>query len=132
MFSEGMTSGSRSTGLDDRKRQSRKRATSIAALGFASSVVLGSASASGCSAGQFVLRERAASRALAAAEQTDARRLARYELVQARLYLAKAHEAAGEAHYQLALDWAGRSTESSVRARTLAIARTGARGASEE
>jgi hypothetical protein len=75
-----------------------------------------------------MLREREASRALAQAEQAEARTHALYELTTSRLYLAKAREAASEAHYALALDLAERSTESSQRARTLALARESSLG----
>jgi hypothetical protein len=102
VFAEGMTSGVRI-------------ASPMLALSFASLV--------GCGPSLFALREHEASRALAQAEQVPSRSLARYELTLSRLYLAKAREAAGEAHYRLALDLAARSTGNARRARTLALAR---------
>ncbi|HEX5657280.1 MAG TPA: hypothetical protein VFX59_08795 [Polyangiales bacterium] len=103
----------RAAGRDDKVKRERSRAVSIAALGLLV----------GCSPSQFVLREHQARRALERAEHTEARTLARYELTQSRLFLAKAREAAGEAHYRRALELAERSTESSRRASTLALAR---------
>jgi hypothetical protein len=118
VFSEGMTSGNGSTGRDDRVKRRGRRAASIAAIGLLV----------GCAPAQFVLREREASNALAQVEHTQARSLARYELTLSRLYLAKARELASGAHYKLALELAERSTESSRRARTLAIARVDVHG----
>jgi hypothetical protein len=119
-----MISGASATGRSDKVKRNSRRATSMMALGFVSLI--------GCSPSQFVVREHEATRALHEAEAVQARTLARYELTLSRLYLAKAREAASEAHYALALDLAARSTDRARAARTLAIARAVPTGASAE
>lgn len=83
----------------------------------------------GCTSTTFLVRSRAAERALAEAEVAQSARHASYELILARLYLEKAREEAGEAHYASALDLADRAAQSARRAE--ALERVRAPGASE-
>ena len=75
----------------------------------------------------FVVRQRSAERAVAAAAAEGAQGSATYELVLARLYLDKAREESAEAHYAWALDLLAKSEQSARRARTLALASARAR-----
>jgi hypothetical protein len=81
----------------------------------------------GCSPVAFVVRERSAERAVAAADAEGARASATYELMLARLYLDKAREESAEAHYAWALDLLAKSEQSANRARTLSVASARAR-----
>lgn len=79
--------------------------------------------ATACSPWSAAVEARVAQHALRVAEQTGARELAAYEYTLARLYLDKAREEAGEAHYAFALKLLQRSQRSAHKARTVAEAR---------
>lgn len=74
---------------------------------------------SGCAPVAFAVKQRAAERAVAAAEAADAQAHAIYEIVLARRYLDKAREESAEAHYAWALELLAKSEHNAVRARTL-------------
>jgi len=91
------------------------------------SALCGAALLMGCSPIAYAQRARSAERAVAAAEQAEAAKLAPYELTLAKVYLEKAREESGEAHYALSLTLLGRAEQDANRARLLAGARaTGA------
>lgn len=73
-----------------------------------------------CSPASYALQARSAEQALRAAEQTAAELTAPYELVSARLYLEKAREEAGQAHYAVARRLLASAEQNAVLARTLA------------
>lgn len=93
------------------------RALRVAVLGLQGLLLV---SVSGCSPLAFAVRERAAQRALAAADAEGAEHLAVYERVLARRYLDKAREESAEAHYAWALRLLAQSEQSAQRARKLA------------
>lgn len=77
-----------------------------------------------CSPASYAIRQRAAERSLAAAETTQAvSEKAPYELWLSRLYLAKAREEAGQAHYALARELLATSQQNAVLARQLSLSR---------
>jgi hypothetical protein len=78
-----------------------------------------------CSPASYAVRQRAAERALIAAEGADAVvDKAPYELWLARLYLVKAREEAGQAHYALARQLLATAQQNAVLARKLASVRS--------
>jgi hypothetical protein len=79
----------------------------------------------GCSPITYARRAAVTERAVRAAEHAEAVRLAPYELTLAKVYLDKAREESGQAHYALSLDLLRRAEQSAKRARVLAEARTG-------
>lgn len=87
-----------------------------------------------CSPASYAVRQRAAERALAGAESTEAvSEKAPYELWLSRLYLTKAREEAGQAHYALARELLATSHQNAVLARQLSLSRptTGSRDSSK-
>jgi hypothetical protein len=78
-----------------------------------------------CSPASYAVRQRSAERALAAAEVTDGvSDKAPYELWRARLYLTKAREEAGQAHYALARELLATAQQNAVLARRLCFVRS--------
>jgi heme-degrading monooxygenase HmoA len=100
---------------------------SLAVLGLQGALLLG---ATGCSPLAFAVKERAAARALAAADAEGAQEHAVYERLLSQRYLDKAREESAEAHYAWALSLLAQSEQSAVRARKLAEAGAHARAAS--
>lgn len=78
----------------------------------------------GCSPTSVALQMRKAEQALAAADDTLAKNHARYELILARLYLEKAREEAGQAHYAWVEQLLASSEHHAVLARALTASRT--------
>jgi Domain of unknown function (DUF4398) len=70
-----------------------------------------------------------ATRAVAAAKQAHAEQLAPYEFTAANEYLHKAREEGGTAEYQAAIEYGRRAEDLALRARAIAEARAGSKGA---
>lgn len=103
-------------------RASRPRARALcAAVGRGAQ--LGALLLAGCSPITYARRAALTERAVHAAEQAEAARLAPYELTLAKVYLDKAREESAEAHYALSLALLQRAEQSAKRARVLAEAR---------
>jgi hypothetical protein len=113
--------------VDGRQREARfpvaaHPARAVSVIGWLLALSVGTAA---CSPATYARRARAVEQALGAATETSAETSAPYELVSARLYLEKAREEAGQAHYAMARQLLAVAEQNAVLARTLSLSRAG-------
>lgn len=101
----------------------RQRACRACAAGLLASVFVGLLGA--CSPWAAARGARDAERSVRAAEQAGADSHASYELTLSKLYLAKAREEAGEAHYAIARTWLKHARKNAQKALALAEKKAG-------
>jgi hypothetical protein len=95
-------------------------------IGMTVLMALGALGALGCGPVEYLNQvTRRASRAMAAAKEVDAEKLAPYEYYSSTSYLQKARELAGYARYQLAIEYGRKAEEEALKARSIAVEKKG-------